>query len=325
MKKTYLAFVILLSAITFLSCEDNVNPKTDFEEVYVLSCIIRTDTTYQIATISRSYDVDNFDPTTNTVDPFIKGAKVKLFYGDNVIEFRDTAIARSADSRYKTPMNIYYTNKFVSTSIPVGLRIEATLPNGKVLSSTSQLISIYSVFINSISVPISSNPLANKLNFTWGEWMLTQTSTRVYYAPELVILYTQDKGGVKIKKQKKVPLFYANTLNGLLPIYPQIQSGITSASFEMDAINRAMAEISEGDSQKSNYKIDGVIFRLLLMDGGLASYYSLQKVYLDEFSVRVNQPDITNIKGGLGVFGIYTIKQMNVEITREYINSFGYN
>lgn len=325
MKKTFLAFVWALSAIAFLSCEDQVNPKTDFEEVYVLSCIIRTDTTYQIATVSRSYDVNGFDPTTNSEDPFIKGAKIKLFYDNKVVEFKDTAIAREADSRYKTPMNIYYTNKFISTSLPVALRIEATLPNGKVLTASSELISIYSVYINSLSVPISSNPLSSKLNFTWGEWLLTPNSKGVYYAPELVIFYTQDKGGVKIKKQKKVPVFYANTLSGLLPVYPQIQSGIKSASFEMDAINRAMAEISEGDSQKSNYKIDGVVFRLLLMDAGLASYYSLQKTFLDEFSVRVNQPDVTNIKGGLGVFGNYTIKQINVEIAREYISSFGYN
>lgn len=323
MKSALLA--ILVSALVFISCDDQVNPKADFEEVYVLSCILRTDTTFQVATISRSYDVEGFDPTSNTIDPFIKGAKIKLFYGDNVIEFRDTAIARPPDARYKNPMNIYYTNNFKSTTIPVNMRIEAKLPNGKILSSSSELISIYSVYINSISVPISSNPLSDKLNFTWGEWMLTQTSTRVYYAPELIILYTQDKGGVKIKKQKKVPSFYANTINGLLPIYPQIQSGMKSASFEMDAIKRAMAEISEGDPQKSNYKIDGVIFRLLLMDAGLASYYSLQKTFLDEFSVRVNQPDVTNIKGGLGIFGNYTIKQISVEMTREFISSFGYN
>lgn len=323
MKRFY--FAIVISALIFISCDDQVNPKADFEEVYVLSCIIKTDTTFQVATISHSYDVEGFDPTTNTKDPFIKGAKVKLFYGENVIEFRDTAIARDPDSRYKTPMNFYYTNKFKTTSTPVLMRIEATLPNGKVLSASSELISIYSVYLNSLNVPISSDPISSKLNFTWGEWTLTPNSKGVYYAPELVILYTQNKDGQKIKKQKKVPSFYANTANGLLPIYPQIQAGTKSESFEMDAIKKAMAEISEGDPNKSNYKIDGVIFRLLLMDAGLASYYSLQKTFLDEFSVRVNQPDITNIKGGLGVFGNYTIKQINVDITREFISSFGYN
>jgi hypothetical protein len=324
MRKLLLAFGWIISILTFVSCDDNVNPKTDFEEVYILNCIIRTDTSYQTATISSSFDINGFDPSINTTDPFIKGAKVKIFYDNAVYDFKDTAVARAADSKYKTPINIYYTNNFKpSRSLP--LKIEATLPNGKTLNAESEVISVYSVYINTSNQIISENSISSKIHFSWGELMLAPNSKGVYYAPELVIFYTHDKNGVSFKKQKKVPSFYVNTDNGTLPIYPQIQSGTQSASFEVEAIKRAMAEISEGDPNKGNYKIDKAIFRLLIMDAGLASYYSLQKTFLDEFSVRVNQPDITNIKGGLGVFGTYTIKQIQITIARDFISSYGYN
>jgi hypothetical protein len=108
------------------------------------------------------------------------------------------------------------------------------------------------------------------------------------------------------------------------PIYPEISVGSNSISFDTLAIGIALREISKDDPQKKNYKIEKALFRLLVLDKNLAAYYSMQKTFLDEFSVRVNQPDFTNIEGGLGVFGIYAIKKSEIQIDASYINKFGY-
>lgn len=324
MKKLLVIITGIASIIFFNSCDDEVSPKSDFKDLYVLSCVIRTDTNYQAATVSRSYDIEGYNPLEYTNDPFIKGAKIKVFYNNSVYNFRDTAITRSGDSRFKTPMNIYYV-KGLQPQYSLPIRIEAEMPDGKILSAESEIISVLSVFLTTTTSTISTQTSTSKINFSWGELLLAPGSRGVYYAPELVVLYTHEKNGVIEKKQKKVPLYYANLETGVIPIYPQIQSGIKNAGFEMEAVKRAIVEIAEGDPDKSSYKIEKAIFRLLIMDAGLATYYAIQKTFLDEFSVRVNQPDATNIRGGLGVFGTYTIKQLEIQLTPDFIKSLGYN
>jgi hypothetical protein len=324
MKKIKLLIIVLSVVFIFNSCDDSVNPKADFEEEYILSCIIRADTTYQMATISHTYNVEGFDPGTNTSDPFIKGARIKIYYNDAVYDFRDTSIARSGDARYNTPLNFYYTNKLQPIySLPI--KIEALLPNGKLLKAESEVISLSTVFLHATSNTLPPQAGASKISFNWGELNVPVISKGIYYSPELVILYSYNNKGIKEKRQKKVPVYLLNTINGKEPVYPRIVTGIFDTSFEMEAVNRAMEEISEGDPDKSNYIIENAIFRLLMMDAALANYYSLQKTFLDEFSVRINQPDVTNIQGGLGIFGSYSIKQISLEIAGNYISSFGYS
>lgn len=324
MKKTKLIIISLLATFIFNSCDDSVNPKSDFEEKYILSCIIRTDTTFQVATISHTYNIDGYDPITNTTDPFIKGARIKIYYNDSVYELKDTSMLRIGGGRYQTPLNFYYTNKLQPQySLPI--KIEALLPNGKLLKAESEAISLSTVFLHSTSNALPPQGGASKISFNWGELNVPVNSKGIYYSPELVILYSYNSNGVKEKRQKKVPVYLLNTINGKEPVYPRIVTGIFDTNFEMEAINKAMEEISEGDPNKENYIIDKATFRLLMMDAALATYYSLQKTFLDEFSVRVNQPDVSNIKGGLGIFGSYSIKQVSVAIENNYISSFGYS
>lgn len=324
MKKIKLIIICLLVVFIFNSCDDSVNPKADFEEKYILSCIIRSDTTYQVATISHTYNIDGYDPRTNIIDPFIKGARIKIYYNDNVYELKDTSILRSGETRYNTPLNFYYTNKLQPQySLPI--KIEALLPNGKLLKAESEAISLSTVFLHSTSNTLPPQAGASRISFNWGELNVPVNSKGIYYSPELVILYSYNNNGIEAKRQKKVPVYLLNTINGKEPVYPRIVTGIFDTSFEMEAINRAMEEISEGDPNKNNYIIEKATFRLLMMDAALATYYSLQKTFLDEFSVRVNQTDVSNIQGGLGIFGSYSIKQVSIEIANNYVFSFGYS
>lgn len=320
MKKLFFVFLLLLVALSIFSCDDSVNPKADLEEVYVLNCIIRSDSSYQVATISHSFDVDGYDPNTNKSDPFIKGVQVKLFYGNSVFAMRDTSIPRADNSRYKTPLDFYYTKNFKPTyNRP--MKIEAVLPNGKILTGEADALTLGSVRISSSRIKISSIHSEKGVVFKWNKLNTSSVSKGVYFAPEFVIFYSYEKDNIVENLQKKIPLYY---LSNNMAVYPRIETSADSCAFEMEVINRTMTEISKNDLQKNNYRIDKAVFRLLVMDAGLATYYSAQKTFLDEFSMRVNQPEASNIKGGLGVFGCYSVRQANIELTADYVASFGY-
>ena len=324
MRKLIFFLFTTINIFLFVSCDDQVDPKTDFKDVYALNCVIRGDTSFQVATITRSYNVDGFDPLTNTNDPFIKGAVIKLTYQSNgkTYTFRDTTAIRPDDSRYSTPMNYYYIKDFRPTT-ESAISVEAVLPNGKVLraNSTTFYASPYLIQDNFYSIPIAV--IGNYLVFNWTSLVSTKNE-KIYYVPELVIKYAKVQNGVSVEMQKKVPLFYISGDNGDVPLYPSIQGDITNVRFDTLTIRRALEEISAGDPNKQNYIIHKAVFRLLITDKNLAVYYAAQKTFLDEFSVRVTQPEFTNISGGLGIFGTLTSTQINVPIKANYIRSFGY-
>lgn len=325
MKKIFLLFFTTLLAALSFSCDDQVNPKTDFKEIYALNCVIRGDTSYQVATITRSYNVDGFDPLTNRSDPFVSGGKVKLIYlnGTVTYNFRDTTIVRPTDSRYKTPMHFYYLKNFQPTS-ESPIIIEATLPNGKVLKAKAISFYVSPYLIGEFHYTIPSAVFGKYLNFSWSE-MQTQTKDEsVYYVPELVVLYSKVENGNRVKYQKKIPMYYIPGTGGEIPLYPSVQANITSINFDTLSVRKAMQEISDGDANKQNYIVDKAIFRLLVADKNLAVYYAAQKTFLDEFSVRVTQPEFSNVNGGLGIFGTLNSAQVDVEISPKYIRSFGY-
>lgn len=322
MKKFSWLILFLINVALLISCDDNVNPKAEFKEIYVLNCVLRADSNYQIATVSKSYDVDGYDPNTNKIDPFIKGAKIKVYYLDSVFVFKDTSTARSSDSKYTTPINFYYNKKLKPTAYSQ-LKIEAELPNGKKLFATTE-----SFFLNLLYFgktvdtypPINSN----KITFNWDKISGDQFNSTIYFAPELAIVYSKLENGIWNRYYKKVPIRYTENSPDKQPIYPEISVGKNSVSFDTLAFGVAFREIEKNINQRKNYKIEKALFRLLILDKNLAAYYSLQKTFLDEFSVRVNQPDFTNINGGLGIFGIYAIKQIDIPIESNFILKFGY-
>jgi hypothetical protein len=325
MKKIIYFLLAILNIIAIISCDDEVNPKTDFKEIYALNCVIRGDTSFQVATISRSYNVNGFDPMTNTTDPFIKGAKIKLTFESTgeTFYFRDTSLVRPADSRYSTPMNYYYIKNF-KPAIESPISIEAILPDGKVLTAKTNtlFISQYAIEDKAYSIPLAT--FGKYINFTWTPASQSTLDEKIYYVPELVIEYAKIQDGAPVELQKKVPLNYVSGVNGDYPIYPSIQSNVTSAVFDTLTIRRSLEEISDGDPNKQNYIVHKAVFRLIIADKNLAFYYAAQKTFLDEFSVRVTQPEFTNINGGLGIFGTMNSTQIDVPIRPSYIRFFGY-
>ena len=321
MKSRIIYLLVLLSAVAIISCDDAVNPKADFREVYSLNFIINQDTS-----VTKSFNVEGFDPTTNTDDPFIPGAVIKIFYNDSVFVMRDTVKERSDTSRYKTPLHYYYIKNFrPNTNFPIS--VEATMPDGQVLKANATAFSLNRLFafVNStdIAPPVGSST-DKEFQFQWIDLFTRTFNSDVYFSPELVISYSYTENGKTEKREKKVAWYYVSGKNGDYAVYPPTTVKTTSLSFYYSNIDRALHELSEGDPNKDRYTIHGCLFRLLVMDKNVAAFYSVQKTFLDEFSVRVNQPEYSNIENGLGIFGLYAIQKINLKFQIGYLNSLGY-
>lgn len=307
--------VIIIMALVY-SCEEDLNPNADFIERNVLSCVIRSDTNYQVLTLTRSYFVEGLDPYQNKEYPAIKNADVKMWYNNSVYQFYDSTITRTDTSRYTSPVSFYYNN----TMKPLGgkaVEIEALLPNGLLLRSITNIPPVNSLYFSGSDKLITTFNPGGHIEATWTKF------ENLFYHPVLVIRYFNRTSGDSKVQEKIVPIKYVDNNGESLPIYTTPTSDNTIA-YDQSACDRAMEEISGDDPVKENYSILDAELKLMVYDENLSAYYSSVGTFLDGFTIKVDQPDFTNINGGFGIFGSYAMKYYKMNFSEEYVESFGY-
>lgn len=317
MKFKLLSYIFCITLFTY-SCSDSFNPLGEFKEDYVLTCILKSDSSFQIATLSHSYRGEGNDPASNTEDPSIIGADIRVWLGDSVYIFHDSSTARTEPSRYDTPFHFYYNNNF-SVAPYENFEIEAVLQDGRRLKASSR--SPGSISFNSESDVIIPAVGSNLVRFFWD-----LQDEGMFFSPQLAIRYRQNENGNTVEKIKIIPIEYKQQNGELIPVYPK-PSYKTNVNYQLDAITKALEEISETDPEKGNFSIyEKPIFTLFAFDLNLSRYVSSTNQAFDDLTVTVNEADFTNIEGGLGVFGSYVNKTYEDIIFQEiYIESFGYN
>jgi hypothetical protein len=313
MKKIYI--IIFISFISF-SCQEDFNPYGEFKEKYILNCILRGDSTFQTAALSKSYDPANFNPDLITEDVSIKGADIRILIGDSVYIFKDSSTVRIDTARYKTPFRFYF-NKNMELIPNKNMEVEALLPNGRRIRASSKTPPMIQFDQRSANVICDQSP--SFLQFIWNISFSGQ-----YFSPRMLITYTRNVNGINKKMIKEVPIKYFFEGGVEIPIFPQI-SNQSVLNVEKTAISKALMEISTGDPNKQNYSIyEFAAIQVLSLDLTLSRYYSTTNSSLDDLTVRIDEKDYSNIEGGFGIFASYIKGEYNVKFLPSYIQSFGY-
>jgi len=299
-----------ISTLSFPSCDESINPKSPFKERYILNFIIRGDTTFQVATLSHSYDVDGVDPYVNKIDPAITDADVKIWYNGEVYTLRDTVIARTDTSRYNTSVCYYYLKNF-TPGTKKEISIKAQLNNGKALTAQTILPADIEIDSSDRIIPVSYK---DQFSLVW-----KKLDEEVFYFLRFRIYYKKNS----VFNVVEVPLTYKYVNGQPNPVYPGITKN-TFFTYEKAALDTIMKKMSEGDNKKSNYEIMRAEYEVIILDKSLSDYYSSVHGYMDNFSVRTDITDYTNITGGYGIFASYRKQILNASLKEEYILSFGY-
>ncbi len=310
--KIYLIFICLTAALFSLSCKDTFDPETPYQDQYVLNCIVRGDSLMQVATLSKTYNVNGANSLSNSVDPSIIGAQVYMKWKGQIFQLRDSSIVRSDTSRYKDPFHFYYTTAF-TPSIHDSVSITAIPKEGLVLTSKTRVP-------NGVLFQFSPTyilPTTFSLNMSWIE-----SDGNNLFLPRLKILYKKRNETPSVLHSLEIPVTYNITGNSKTPVYPGISQG-SIIEYQKNMIDDYMLKVSEGDD-KINYQFYDLEFDVLIFDQFLAGYISTTNGFLDNLSIRLDEPNYTNINGGLGIFGAYIYNNITVYLTSDYLTSLGY-
>ncbi len=309
-------FTIIIFTI-FISCDDSFSPKAPYEERYSLNCIIHGNSSFQVATAYKSYNVSNNNPFENTADHFIEGAHIRLWSGnDELSVFGDSTMERTDTSRYKSDFKYYYINDFISSEGDI-LEIEALLPNGRRLSSNTLLPT---EVLRNESRSDTSVTLLSKgyLSTTW----IIKNPDQVYL-PKLFINYLERENGINIRKVKIIPWKKVKIDNATEYIYPSLSRDY-SIDYDIDIISEAMEDISINDPEKKNYTITSMLLELSVFDKNLSTYYFTVGLEDNSLAIGLDEGDYSNIENGFGVFGSYITQEFEIFLSKDYVNSFGY-
>jgi hypothetical protein len=315
MKKYILILTLLALSLINYSCDQSINPNAPFRERFILNGIIKSDTSYQIVTLTHSYQPDGLSPLDYTDDPAIKNADVNIYYDNKLYRMRDTVVARVNSSRYSDSVKYYY-NPDLKPGPGKVVEIDALLPNGLLLQSESMTPPVpdfgFFDYKNDKLIPPS---FGTTLKINW------QGIGNFLYAPHIAIDYYVK--GDTLPHQQEVPLFYYSDGGNLKPVYPTpIRK--TFLELDLETINQALNEIPSGGRPKSDYSITDMKFELLIYDEYLSTYYSSVKQGLDGFTVKLDNPDYSNIKGGLGIFGSYIKTSYTIGFKPSFLQSLGF-
>ncbi|MDP4115440.1 MAG: DUF4249 family protein [Bacteroidota bacterium] len=316
-------FVIFISFF-FTSCKEDFSPKIEYSEQYIVYAVFASNVEGRPASlqvvVAKTYDVDGYNPNTNTIDPLIANAEVSITIKDKVYPFVPDSIRRMDTTRYKDKMHYYsyFDNIFFLKSNDV-ITITAKLPNGKVLSAVSKvppsLLFDYSYdFSFGFSADLNRLATGETWDISWDN-----SESGHLYTPQLLLHYTITNDSGVIYRTKEIPCKYVHNK----AIYPS-SSFDNFVSYDYSAIDAAIASISEGDADKSKYKMGDFVLAIVDYNPPLAKFYSSTHGSLDEYSIRLDETTYSNISGGLGVFGIYKTNPITFYLRASYIKKFGY-
>ena len=317
MKKIFIITTGVILTLISSSCEENFSPKTDFVQQYALFCIVNGDTTYQSAFIEKSYNVEGLDPSVYEGNPFVEDAEVSIEYEGGEYLLRDSTMQIGNNE-----VQFFYTDD-LKPDAGKEMKIRAGLPDGNVLtgSTTTPKSGNLSFQYQDVSSDTYIEQKSEGLFFIWH--ISGNDTAGILYLPKLIVNYYKMESGINVLHHKEIPVSYFRNGNQYLPDFPIVSSDNT-LSYEMEAVNRAMNEISQGDPDKFNYTIIDAEFQLLLLDDNLAPYYLTIQTFLDGFTVILDQQDYSNINGGFGVFGSFFKRVLHLSFSQDYVIGFGY-
>ncbi len=320
-KSLFILPMVMMLLIT--SCNDEFNINGPSKDIYVLNCILRNDTNIQYAILSKNrYTENGAPPKSTSTDQYVHDAIIKILYNDSVFVMKDTTMEISEFGE-KTVVNCYYTSNLDIQNKDI--KIEATLPDGKILKSAIRVPSFTfwgATYYFPNHYVVGYYP---QQEYQWKWRFKNSWEINMYNFPRLIIYYRKYENGSYVDKETTVPVAY----NYDMYDYGIFKNGVylalkSACGTTLKTMNQTMHEISGDDPYKQNYVIKKVVLNVIGLEENLAKYYFASNTYGESFTIKLRPTEISNIEGGVGIFGGYFSYSKLLEVDSIYVNSFGY-
>lgn len=304
-RRDILRMLLALCCILSSGCEEELNPKGPFLDAVVVFGVLSPGRADHIVRVATTYDPPAFDPLQHTSSNQIANATVTVEAGGDIVRLHDTTFARRDPGRYQDSIKAYvFSAPTLQRGTPYTLSVSA--PGYATVTATTTPPSTGILEIDLDSRPAITTPdvaredliiYAQPANDAEGHMV------RIFLEYEVV---SQNPGVIQREEIPMVINDYQDCLT-YQASYPQIRRRQNIAGrelwiFPFQNYARTILRILK-QYEGEMVRFPRTVIVLVQADEHLYKYYSLVGGFRDEFSIRVDEPNYTNIQGGLGVFG----------------------
>ena len=319
--KKYLIYILAVSSLLFFNtCEENFSPKDELLEAYILNSIIRVNDDFQFASIHKTFDVQGFNPESDSLNPFVDGADITLTYRGEEYKFKDTVLTPLHEQRFDGPLKYYYLKNFKPIRDQEDIIIKAVLPDGKILKAAARVPILFEIDRGQSDqiIPSDFHP-----DFISVHWFPRSKVYFQYYKFRLRIKYEIHSDNESVINYVEVPIKKSNASEDN-SIYPSLTKQI-STSYPLELFEETMKKIGDDITDKKNIFITNKAeFEIVALDPNLAAYY-FAGVTQNIYSVRFDQTLFSNVEGGFGIVGAMMERKFTISISDSFIRRFGYS
>jgi hypothetical protein len=306
MKRPLLHISLAGLLTTVIACDATFNPSGPYEEKMVVFAILSTRSDTQYVRVHTTYAVTN-NPLSVSTDTRVPDAQVTITQGNRTFLFRDTTIARTDTSRYTTGISAYVSYTLhVEPNLPYELSVIS--PSlGKVMS---RAVSLYKGTMYVENPPRRSSSDADMVAVVTPVAPIRALIVRLFLDYDVLV------GNDRVRKRIEVP-------QGIRPetgefVYPKpiphAQSGTDRITFGVSTYAAILAQLNN-QFPGGTLRLVQAVFVLTELDDALYAYYSTVNGFPDSGTIRLDEPDYTNVQGGLGFFGMSAETVLTVDLT----------
>ena len=295
------------------ACNDNFDPRAPLDSKIVVFSVLSTDRDMQFVTVQRNYMPNSFDPVSYSSDNSLNDALVTLRESNRTYVLRDTVLARPDTSRFRFPIRTYYLTPFVPTRGKTYQLLVQSPTMGQAWA-TITVPSLPKITLKPDMVQILDRPDRYGNNVPIIYIIQLSNGTKGYLA-RLLLYYDVLKSSEWVEERAEIPITSADSASFSLdiPIYPQMTAAPQTS--QIGLIYRTGYYRGIINRLNEKYKSTNLIFKwatlvVLQADQNLFDYYSSTHASQDPFSIRLDEPSVSGINGGLGMAGAYTLDSL---------------
>lgn len=270
-------------------CDNTFTPKAEFRPQLVVYCALNPLTGSQVAIVERSYDAELAVVPVPLTEKEVSEATVRIYEGTRIYVPKDTVVmAGSARRRVWVFENLQPKQN-------LQYRLEVSVPGfADVFSEILVPSRAYLRGLPSMIDPGNPDSMALVVKTDLAE----PTNPPHGYYLRLWITGERSVNGQTVLERIEVPQFFGP---GDARSYTQPSRDDTEV-FPYYSIRRAHDSIFGRDTSVRNKKL---VMTGYAMDPHFYNYYKVVRGFDDPHSVRIDNPNVSYITGGLGMFGAF--------------------
>ena len=274
---------------------------------------LSTDRQMQFVRVQQSYMSPTYDASSYTSDNSVTDVIVSIRASNGLYFLRDTLLPRTDTSRYKFPLRAFVLNPFRPLWGESYQVVVQSMSYG--VATASVVVPGQSTILLSGNVPQVLDHPEQYSQDTPMLIIVQMSGVSKGYVGRLLLYYDVLKGSRWVEERVEIPVSSADSSSYSLdfPRYPQLTVTPSTSQiglFYKNGYYRAIVNVVNSQYRSNRLIFKWATFVVLQADKNLFDYYSSTHPSQDPFSIRLDEPLVSTVSGGLGVVGAYGVDSL---------------